>query len=247
MIFKKSAMCLALMLMSVGAMADEVVNARYETVQCALPCKAEEAKHVQWWLMRETNQVEIRNLYQNGEPAHHSSLWLKKPAGQMNYVYLMHDERRAIDYADVDLKLLSIKTDEQFWQLKSQLVTDSELASLQKVDAEAATQYGYPVEKYTGSLGDGIRTEIWWIPALKLPYKVAYTYPQHSVSIQLQSLQPAMQSGLPVEIAPSTSLTALTNYQHVDYADLGDMEHNPSEMQWLAKAHGAPGLQAHSH
>ena len=245
--FKQAAGCLALLWMSAGAMAGDVVNARYETVQCASPCKVEDAKHVQWWLMRDTNQVEIRNLYQNGEPAHHSSLWQKMPAGQMHYVYLMHDERRAIDYADVDLKLLSIKTDEQFWQLKSQLVTDSELASLQKVDVTSATQYGYPVEKYEGTLGNGIRSEVWWIPALKLPYKVAYTYPQHTVNIELQSLQPAAKSTQAVEVAPGTSLTALTNYQHVDYADLGDMEHNPSEMQWLAKAHGAPGLQAHSH
>lgn len=246
MMFKQSVICLVAMLMSAGVMADDVVNARYETVQCASPCKGEEAKHMQWWLMRDGNQVEIRNLYQNGEPAHHSSLWLKKPAGQMNYIYLMHDERRAIDYADVDLKLLSIKTDEQFWQLKSQLVTDSELASLKKM-AETETQYGYPVEKYTGTLGNGIQSEVWWIPALKLPYKVSYIYPQHTVSIQLQSLQPAAKPDQPVEIAPSTSLTALSNYQHVDYADLGDMEHNPSEMQWLAKAHAAPGLQAHHH
>jgi hypothetical protein len=249
MIFKKSAGCLSLMLtlMSTGVMADDVVNARYETVQCALPCQPDAAKHLQWWLMRDTDQVEIRNLYQNGEPAHHSGLWLKKPAGQFNYVYLMHDERRAIDYADVDLKLLSIKTDDQFWQVKSQLVTDSELASLQKVATESGTQYGYPVEKFVGSLGDGIHSEIWWIPALKLPFKVAYTYPQHTVTIQLQSLQPAFKSERPVEVAPGTSLTALSNYQHVDYTDLGDMEHNPSDMQWLAKAHGAPGLQAHSH
>lgn len=246
--FKKTVACVSLLWVSASVMAGDIVNARYETVQCVSPCQADEAKHGQWWLMRETNQVEIRSLYQNGEPAHHSSLWLKKPAGQMNYVYLMHDERRAIDYADVDLKLLSIKTDEQFWQLKSQLVTDAELASLQKISGESETQYGYPIEKYVGTLGEGIRSEIWWIPALKLPYKIAYTYPKHTVQIQLQSLQPTARVGQSaLEVAPSTSLTALSNYQHVDYADIGDMEHNPSEMQWLAKAHGAPGLQAHSH
>lgn len=241
------AAALALTLVHTEAMADDVVNARFETIQCAMPCQTAEAKHVQWWLMRDTNQVEIRNLYQNGEPAHHSSLWLKKPAGQLNYIYLMHDERRAIDYSDVDLKLLAIKTDESMWQLKSQLVTDSELASLNKVADNAGSEYGYALEKYEGTLGNGIRSEIWWIPALKLPFKVTYAYPQHTVSIQLQALYPALQSTQPVESAPATSLTALSLYQHVDYADLGDMEHNPSEMQWLAKAHGAPGLQAHQH
>lgn len=105
MMFKQSVICLVAMLMSAGVMADDVVSARYETVQCASPCKGEEAKHMQWWLMRDTNQVEIRNLYQNGEPAHHSSLWLKKPAGQMNYIYLMHDERRGIIADDSTGKL----------------------------------------------------------------------------------------------------------------------------------------------
>lgn len=236
-----------LMTMASTAFAEEIVNARYETVQCASPCQVDAAKHLQWWLMRDQDEVEIRNLYQNGEPAHHSSLWQKKPGGQFSYVYLMHDERLAIDYADVDLKLLAIKVDEATWQLKTQLITDAELASLQKVTGEASEQYGYAIEKYTGTLGNGIRSQVWWIPALKLPYKVEYTYPQHTVSIQLQALQPAAKAGQSVEVAPKTSLTALSQYQHVDYADLGDMEHNPSEMQWLAKAHGAPGLHAHEH
>lgn len=236
-----------LMTLASTAFAEEIVNARYETVQCASPCQVDAAKHLQWWLMRDQDEVEIRNLYQNGEPAHHSSLWQKKPGGQFSYVYLMHDERRAIDYADVDLKLLAIKVDEATWQLKTQLITDAELATLQKVAGEVSEQYGYAIEKYTGTLGNGIRSQVWWIPALKLPCKVEYTYPQHTVSIQLQALQPAAKAGQPVEIAPKTSLTALSQYQHVDYADLGDMEHNPSEMQWLAKAHGAPGLHAHEH
>ena len=244
---KQSAGLLWLALTGLTAQAESLVDARYETVQCAIPCQADAAKHVQWWLMREDDQVEIRHLYQNGEPAHHSSLWQKKPAGQYHYVYLMHDERRAIDYADVDLKLLAIKTDDAFWQLKNQMITDSELASLQKDAATQPMQYGYAVEKYSGVLGNGIQSEVWWIPALKLPARIDYTYPQHQVSIQLQALQPALKSTQPVEVAPHTSLTALSQYQHVDYADLGDMEHNPSEMQWLAKAHGAPGLHAHAH
>jgi len=238
---------LVMAMASAGAQAEEIVNARYDTVQCALPCQADAAKHLQWWLMRDQDEVEIRQLYQNGEPAHHSSLWQKKPGGQFSYIYLMHDEQRTIDYSDVDLKLLAIKMDEATWQLKTQLVTDSELASLQKVADEASEQYGYAIEKYSGTLGNGIRSQVWWIPALKLPYKVEYTYPQHTVSIQLQALQPAAKPGQLVEIAPKTSLTALSQYQHVDYADLGDMEHNPSEMQWLAKAHDAPGLQSHHH
>lgn len=245
MMLKKTIACLLLAWVANIACADEAVNARYDTVQCAKPCNMSEARHLQWWLMRETDQVEIRNLYQNGEPAHHSSLWVKKPAGQFNYVYLMHDEQRAIDYADVDLKLLAIKADAQVWQLKSQLVTDEELASLKKQPAESASQYGYAVEKYAGTLGSGIQTEVWWMPALKLPYKISYLYPEHTVSIQMQALQTATDTQ--GEPAPKTSLTALTNYLHVDYADLGDMEHNPSEMQWLAKAHGAPGLSTHSH
>lgn len=230
-----------------ASIAEDMVNARYETTQCATPCTEASAKRLQWWLMREDDQVEIRHLYQNGQPAHNSSLWMKKPAGQFNYSYLMHEDGRAIDYSDVDLKLLAIKTDAQIWQVKSQLISDEELAKLNKVPADKQQQYGHDVEKYVGELGNGIRTEVSWIPALKLPYSVKYHYPEHTVTIQMQTLQTGPLAATEVTKPPKATLATLSNYQHVDYADLGDMEHNPSEMQWLARAHGAPGLQGHDH
>lgn len=246
---KKSIGSAALMWVLLGSLAhaDTLVNARYETVQCTLPCQADAAKHMHWWLMRDQDAVEIRNVYQNDEPSHHSSLWQKKPGGQFSYIYLMHEERRAIDYADVDLKLLSIKMDESSWQIKTQLVTDSELGSLQKLDTQETLQYGHVVEKYSGVLGDGIRTQVWWMPELKLPYKVEYIYPQHSVTIQLTLLQHPDDAQTADASAPKTAMAVIEQYQHVDYTDLGDMEHNPSEMQWLAKAHDAPGLNPHMH
>jgi hypothetical protein len=237
----------ALMMAAKASIAEEIVNARFETTQCATPCTDASAKRLQWWLMREDDQVEIRNLYQNGQPAHNSSLWMKKPAGQFNYSYLMHEDGRAIDYSDVDLKLLAIKTDAQIWQVKSQLITDEELAKLKKVPADNQKQYGQDVEKYVGELGNGVRTEVLWMPALKLPFTVQYHYPEHTVTIQMQALQTGTLAATDAAKPPKATLATLSNYQHVDYADLGDMEHNPSEMQWLARAHGAPGLQAHNH
>jgi hypothetical protein len=236
-----------LMVVAKAGVAEEILNARFETTQCATPCNEANAKHLQWWLMREDDQVEIRNIYVNGEPAHNSSLWMKKPAGQFNYSYLMHEEKRAIDYSDVDLKLLAIKTDAQIWQVKSQLVTDEELAALKKVPADKQQQYGQDVEKYVGELGNGIRTEVLWMPALKLPYLVKYHYPEHTVTIQMQALQAGAPAANDAVKPPKATLATLSNYQHVDFTDIGDMEHNPSEMQWLAHAHGAPGLQAHNH
>ncbi|HSH86288.1 MAG TPA: hypothetical protein VK958_03460 [Methylophilus sp.] len=236
-----------LMMAAKASIAEEIVNARYETTQCATPCMEASAKRLQWWLMREDDQVEIRHLTHNGEPAHNSSLWMKKPAGQFNYSYLMHEDGRAIDYSDVDLKLLAIKTDAQIWQVKSQLIADEELARLKKVPADQPQKYGYTLEKYVGELGNGVHTEVLWMPALKLPYTVQYHYPEHTVTIQMQVLQTGAVAATDVAAPPKATLTTLTNYQHVDYADLGDMEHNPSEMQWLARAHGAPGLQAHTH
>lgn len=236
-----------LMVTAKASIAEDMVNARYETTQCATPCTEASAKRLHWWLMREDDQVEIRHLYQNGQPAHNSSLWMKKPAGQFNYSYLMHEDGRAIDYSDVDLKLLAIKTDAQIWQVKSQLIADEELAKLKKVPTDQPQQYGQALEKYVGVLGNGVHTEVLWMPVLKLPYSVQYHYPEHTVTIQMQVLQTGVVAATDAATPPKATLTTLTNYQHVDYADLGDMEHNPSEMQWLARAHGAPGLQAHNH
>ncbi|MGQ3089924.1 MAG: hypothetical protein ACT6RZ_04900 [Methylophilus sp.] len=235
------------MLAAKASIAEEIVNARFETTQCATPCIDGSAKRLQWWLMREDDQVEIRHLYQNGQPAHNSSLWMKKPAGQFNYSYLMHEDGRTIDYSDVDLKLLAIKTDLNIWQVKSQLVADEELGKLKKVQSDNQKQYGQDVEKYVGELGNGVRTEILWMPAVKLPYSVQYHYPGHTVTIQLQALQTGALAASDAVIPPKASLATLSNYQHVDFTDIGDMEHNPSEMQWLARAHGAPGVQSHSH
>ena len=223
----------------------EAVNARYETTQCAHPCS--ENKHFQWWLMREPGQVEIRHLYKSGEPAHHSGLWMQKPANQMAYAYLMHEDQRAIDYMDVDLKLLGMKTDVASWQVKSQLVTDDELAKLLKHPQSEVNRFGYKVEHYTGKQADGTQVDIVWMPALKLPEAIHYGYAKHDVTIQLQVLQFDTQAST-AERAPKTGSNKLAHYQHVDFTDIGDMEHNADDVKWLARAHGAPGIdQPHAH
>lgn len=230
--------------------ASDMVNARYETTQCAHPCK--QNSHFQWWLMREPAQVEIRHLYQSGEPAHHSGVWQQKPANQLAYSYLMHEDQRSLDYMDVDLKLLGMKTDLETWQVKSQLVTDQELARLEKAAQTATNPFGYVVETYRGTQADGTQVEIAWMPALKLPQAIHYRYPQHDVTIELQVLQVGagkQQPSMPdAATPPKTTAATWIHYQHVDYTDIGDMEHNAEDVQWLARAHGAPGVdKPHAH
>ncbi|MGY1488184.1 hypothetical protein ACW4YW_02115 [Methylobacillus pratensis] len=224
------ALLLALLPNLAAAEALPSLDARFETSQCAVPCQKPVKR--EWLMLREANQVELRDLN-----AKHSDLWQWQD-GTLDYVYLMHDEKRAIDYTSIDLRLLGIGASEDKWQALAQLVKASELASLQK-------KPGQPYEKmateiYQGKL-NGVDTEITWIPALQIPLQVEYRYPKHHVTVKLVE---RYQGKLPVQ---RTTNQMLHDYQHVDFVDIGDMEHDKQAVAWLSSAKGAPGVHVHRH
>ena len=215
------------------ALADSLpeLQARFETTQCATPCKKPVKR--EWFMLREASQVELRDLNDD-----HSDLWRLQADGSLDYVYLMHGQQRAIDYNPVDLRLLGINTSESKWHGLSQLVSREELDGMQK---KAGRSYqGMATEIYKGKIGD-IQTEVTWIPELAIPLKLQYRYPKHTVTVQLKQ---RYQGKLP--IAPTTE-AMLQDYQHVDFTDIGDMEHDPIATAWLSQAKGAPGVHVHHH
>lgn len=206
------------------------LDARFETSQCAVPCQKPVKR--EWLMLREAGQVELRDLH-----AKHSDLWQWQD-GTLDYVYLMHDEKRAIDYTSIDLRLLGMGVGENKWQALTQLVTPSELASLEK---KAGTPYEkMATEIYQGKLS-GVDTEITWIPALQIPLQVEYRYPKHHVTVKLVE---RYQGKLPVQ---RTTNQVLHAYQHVDFVDIGDMEHDKHAVAWLSAAKDAPGVNVHRH
>lgn len=226
------------------------LDARFETVQCATPCKKSVKR--QWWLMRQSEQVELRDIdSKSAQLAKRGEIWRHSPDGKTGYLFLMHEDKRAIEYLFDDLRVLGINADENQWQVTSQLVSDIELAGLKKTSNKPENYGEYSVESYTGTIHAGTvndaKVKLLWLPQLHIPVKIEYTYPKSKVTIQLRQLNVAGKALSANKPAPKTTEEVLNSYQQVYYTDIGDMEQNDDAKEWLAKAQGAPGLHAHHH
>ncbi len=226
------------------------LDARFETVQCAMPCKKTVKRH--WWLMRQSEQVELRDIdSKTGQLAKRGEIWRHSPDGKTGYLFLMHEDKRAIEYLFDDLRVLGINADENQWQVTSQLISDTELAGLKKTSNKPVNYGEYSVESYTGTIHAGTvndaKVKLLWLPQLHIPVKIEYTYPKSKVTIQLRQLNVAGKTLSANKPAPKTTEEVLNSYQQVYYTDIGDMEQNDDAKEWLAKAQGAPGLHAHHH
>lgn len=250
-VIKLSCMFVASMIIGVAhaeSAALPQLDARFETTQCAVPCKSTVKRD--WWMLRSPQQLEVRDvavktgqISQSNNLAKYGEIWRQASNGKLSYFYLMHDDKRAIEYAAVDLNMMGMKTDEAKWQIENQLVTDSELQSLQKSSAKSAPYHGMATEKYSGTV-NGAKLNLVWIPQLRIPLQVAYVYPQRKVTIKLRELYKLDNEKSPIA---KTTDEVLMDYQQLYYTDIGDMEQEASTQTWLANAKGAPGLQGHHH
>ncbi|MGZ8270459.1 MAG: hypothetical protein ACXW1T_04700 [Methylophilus sp.] len=214
------------------------IDARFETTQCANPCDSKNQRT--WWLLRSDDQVELRDVNQaSNQLTSRSEIWKRLPDGKLNYFFLMHDEKLGIEYLPDDLKLLGVASDEKKWEISSQLITESELAAMVKKPTAESYQ-GYVTELYTGKIQNA-EVIVTWLPELRIPLNVTYTYPNKQISIDLKQLNTKVDSHL------RTTGQLLDQYQRVYFTDIGDMEQNADAQQWIAKANGAPGLHSHQH
>lgn len=211
------------------------INAKFETTTCDLPCdKLANQIKTQWWLLRQHQQVETR---QDGSS--NSQLWLKSADNQLSYFYVLHDEKRAIEYAAVDLNMLGITTNQKKWLTTASLIDDTDLAKMQK--NQTTQKYETYHLAHYGGLLNGIQTEVLWVKELKIPFQISYTTAKQKVTIDLIN---RYNENLPIQ---ATTQQTLINYQQVDYADIGDIEHSAASAKWLDKVDGAPGFNSHQH
>ena len=208
------------------------LNAQFETTQCARPCK-KSIKHG-WWMWRTPEKVELRKVQ-----SANSELWVMQPDKTIDYAFLMHDEKKLIEYSDVDLKILNISMDAYKWETLTKLVTQKDLANMHKKTLKKQYQ-GLSLTQYDGKL-NGVETHITWVPALQIPLKMSYVYPKHQVTINL------IRHGNKEKSITAVTEQALLGYERIDYTDIGDMEHSPSAKIWLSKATDAPGIHSHHH
>lgn len=207
------------------------LNAQFETTECARPCK-KPAKH-SWWMWRTPEKVELRKV-----ASANSELWTLE-AGKTNYAFLMHDEKKLIDYSNTDLKMLDQSMDANKWEAVTTLVTQKELANMRKKSLKRQYQ-GLSLTQYDGKI-KGVEAHITWIPALQVPLKITYVYPKHQLTVNL------MSHGEQAASVTAVTEQALLTYERIDYTDIGDMEHSANAKVWLSKAIDAPGIHSHHH
>jgi hypothetical protein len=244
--FLKPAFLLNLILANTLAFAEPQLaiplDAKFMKESCAKPCKKPIIQ--QWWMMREKTQVELRSINIKDQLDEHSEVWQFSPAdGKMHYLFLMHGEKRVIEYQHEDMSLLQMSPSEQKWQEVSQLITDNDLAKLKKSAKKSKPYFGKLTEIYTGKL-NGTIVRLTWIPELKVPQQMVIDYPDSRIKITLKSIENASNHS---ERAPRSTEAILTNYSQVFFTDIGDMEQNAEDKIWIKKAHDAPGLGKHHH
>jgi hypothetical protein len=216
------------------------LTALFRTTQCAVPCR--QAVTRDWWMLRASDRVELRDTVSD-QLASYGEIW-KQTQGKLKYVYLMHDDKRAIEYQTVDLSMLGVATDLKKWQLLTQLISSDELASLRPSHKKTPLYHGMQTQQYTGELQQA-KVKLLWIPQLAIPLSLEYRYPKSKVTINLRALSRNTPTRL--AIPQTTTDDMLEHYQRLDYTDIGDMEQNEEVKLWLANVHGAPGLHSHTH
>lgn len=242
---------LAAVLITVSAQAATTelptLDAKFETTQCAIPCKKSVKRN--WWMMRTAEQVELRDAKKTDQLANYGEVWQRTGNGKLSYFYLMHDDKRAIEYASVDLNMLGIATDDHEWQMQTQLVTEGELATMKKNTKKTSPYKGLATESYTGMVKDA-KVNLVWIPELKIPLIAEYVYPKRKVTIRLRDVNGTnvmLANTIPSTFKIKATDLALQDYQQIYYTDIGDMEQEAGTQSWLVNAEGAPGLHAHRH
>lgn len=218
--------CLVVGATAVAGTDYQAVAAKFSTSTCALPCA--QPRNGDWYLWRAENRVEIRSgSGQIGE------IWRRDDQGRVSFVYVEPAHKRGIAYNATDLRLIgNIRP----WERLASIIDPAELEKLEPV---GETEFlGHKAQRYKGNLGKRA-VEVVWIPHLQLAAQVINTYPDHQVTTELQSFLTGQES------AAAVSEADLVDYQLVDFADVGDMETNPS-MAWL-KQSAAPGHEHHHH
>lgn len=210
------------------------LNAEFQTIECALPCKKNSLtnKKTTWWMWRTPKQAELKKADDNN-----SEIWQMDENQQLSYQFVLHDEKRVIEYSQTDLTMLGMQTNAKKWQAIASLVTQADLSSMKKT--ELKKQYnGMILTQYNGNL-HGTKTNVVWINALQIPLSMTYIYPKKQLTVQLIQLNAKPEN--------ATTVAQLQAYQQVDYADIGDMEHSATAKVWLSKAHDAPGVHGYGH
>ena len=187
--------------------ANPVIAAQYETRSIQLARRPQASRH-RWHLLRSARQVEVWN-----SGGAQRQRWQRSTNGAIDYSRIFLQPRKSVDYTAGDLRSLGRYPD---W---GQLTGVIDPAVLRQLTPSGNVEVlGRQAERYLGQV-NGVDMEIWWLSDLELPALVRRVHGDREVSIHLLDLQTGG--------AASQSFVDTGSYDHLDYADLGDMEADP--------------------
>lgn len=163
----------------------------------------------EWFLWREPYRIEVLD-----SPSARGEVWQLGKDGDITHFKVYHKEKRVIEYTPGDLRMLYREPE---WHRLTRVVDADRLKSRLKRSGEA-NALGRSVRRYKGRV-DGIDYEMWWIEREQIPAMVRQVYPDRTVTLSLKELYPLSESPWPHGKE--------SDYQHIDYADIGDKESDP--------------------
>ena len=163
-----------------------------------------------WYFWRDDTHTETRD-----EASQQGERWERDTRGQLSHTQLFFDRKLAVEYNTVDLLTLGINPD---WQQLRSLIPPGALQNgLRRLESSRIN--GMQVDRYSGTL-DGMTAELDWLPALQLPARLYKAQDGKEYRLELEDCRPAGQ----FSVKPGS---ALTDFRHLEYTDLGDMESDP--------------------
>lgn len=196
------------------------VACRYESFQDSNKTARHAATSSYLW--RDINHVETRDA--SGQTG---TLWERSGEGEIVFRKLYHSARKAIEYYADDLRATGNAPD---WKAIVSMFDPGLLGTtLKSVGHEI--YLNRVAERFRGNI-NGVTVEVLWLTRERLPALVIKSAAQQRQTLRLAEIWP-------LKNAPkrSSSRAQLDQYQHLDFADLGDMESDPFVLWATAENH----------
>lgn len=178
------------------------------------------------YLWRELDRVETRDAA--GETG---ALWERGNDGTIFFRKLYHQAHKAIEYYPDDLRAADNNLS---WDAITSTFDSKLLGSaLKRVGKEIYLDR--EAERYRGKV-DGVVMEVLWLTYERIPAMVTKNAGNRIDTLRLTEIWPIVKAPW-----PTSTRTTLEQYQHLDFADLGDMESDPF-VKWAV---GDSNIQKH--
>lgn len=164
-----------------------------------------------WFMIREPQRIATFNA-----GSRQGEVWGRDGQGRIEYTRVFAEDRKILDYTDGQLKTLHMMPD---WAQLASILSPETVAKLHKTgERKVMGQRALILE---GNI-DGVRTRLWWLPALQLPARLERGHGKTATRLVLREIR---------EKAPAAwnwaDESILGAYDQLDATDLGDMEYDP--------------------